>query len=247
MGHVHYSMQWFTLQSSSSPVSMSKALCTPGRSVRGTSRNWPMRAGPWWAEVTLRGAPLTGDPGEEPRRPASAEGSLSRGHLVTGSSVSKRLCPCLPGTGLWIHCTLILANYSSWNWYKLPDWSDGFHESIFQKRICALRCKSKKKILFTRQLMWNAKKGVCIIGLQFRLSIVFQFCFALVRWSFLDNIEAQERRYCMKLCGVKYSRWVDLSPERRAVWLTELLMLFSELYFQLMSDSSESALLNDSF
>lgn len=176
MGHVHYSMQWFTLQSSSSPVSMSKALCTPGRSVRGTSRNWPMRAGPWWAEVTLRGAPLTGDPGEEPRRPASAEGSLSRGHLVTGSSVSKRLCPCLPGTGLWIHCTLILANYSSLVETDISYRTDPTDFTKAYSRTGSVHCAAKaKKILFTRQLMWNAKKGVCIIGLQFRLSIVFQF------------------------------------------------------------------------
>lgn len=43
-------------------------------------------------------------------------------------------------------------------------------------RTGSVHCAAKaKKILFTRQLMWNAKKGVCIIGLQFRLSIVFQF------------------------------------------------------------------------
>lgn len=139
MGHVHYSMQWFTLQSSSSPVSISKALCTPGRSARGTSRNCPMRAGPWWAEVTLRGAPLTGDPGEEPRRPASAEDSLSRGHLVTGSSVSKRLCPCLPGTGVWSHCTLILTNYSSWNWYNRADFKQAY------SRKGSVHCAAKRK------------------------------------------------------------------------------------------------------
>lgn len=74
-----------TLHSSSSPVSVSMALCMPSLSVRGSSKNGPILDGPWWLPVGLLGTGLPGDPGEVPRSPCvSPASALSLAHLAGG-------------------------------------------------------------------------------------------------------------------------------------------------------------------